>query len=143
MTFAPGANTDAQGQAVLVGNPMIYNMPAPASYTGATVYVAADIVGGIIVNGNSGAMNGTLPTAALLVAAIRNIVGSQLAIGACVECLIINGGTGVITLIAGSGGSFDTNQAGSSQIIAVGTSKYVTIRLSNVTIGSEAYVIFS
>jgi hypothetical protein len=141
--FAPGANTDAQGQAVLVGNPMVYNMPAPASYSGATVFLASDIIGGIIVSGNGGAINDTLPTAALLVAALKGIFGLQLAVGSCVECLIINGGTGIITLIAGSGGTFDTNQGGASQIIAVGASKYVTLRLTNITIGSEAYVIYS
>lgn len=143
MSFPPGANTDAQGQAVLVGNPMIYNMPAPASYPSTQTYAAADIVGGIIVQGNAGAISSTLPTAALLVAAIKAIVGPQLAVGACVECLIINGGTGIVTLIAGTGGTFDTNQGGASQIIGVGTSKYVTLRLTNVTPGSEAYVIYS
>lgn len=144
MSYAPGANTDSQGQAVLVGNPVIYNMPPPASYAGSVTYLNSDIIGGIVVHNTSGgSVNGTLPTAALLVAAVRAIVGSQLAVGACVECLIINGGTaGTITLLTGTGGSFDTNQVG-GQAIITGTSKYITIRLTNITVGSEAYTVYS
>jgi hypothetical protein len=143
MTFAPGANTESQGQALLLGNPEIFNMPAPASYTGAGItYLTGDIIGGIIVHGNSGAVTATLPTAALLVAAIKAIVGSQLQIGATIGCLIVNGGTGTITLAAGTGGSFDTNQS-SGQAILTGTSKYAMLRLTNITVGSEAYTIYS
>lgn len=142
--FAPGANTDSQGQALLVGNPEVWNMPAPASYNGAGItYLSADILGGIIVHGNAGAVTATLPTAALFVAALKGLFASQLQIGATIGCLIINGGTNTITLAAGTGGSFDTNQGGASQQIAVNTSKYVMLRVTNITPGSEAYVIYS
>jgi hypothetical protein len=143
MSFAPGANTEAQGQALLVGNPEIFNMPAPASYSGAGItYLSTDIIGGIIVHGNGGAVTGTLPSAALLVAAVKAIIGSQMQIGATIGCLIINGGTGTITLAAGSGGGFDTNQT-SGQAILTGTSKYCMFRFTSITVGSEAYVIYS
>jgi len=143
MTFPPGANTDGQGQAFLIGNPEVWNMPAPASYaSGSQTYLASDILGGIIVHGNAGAVNGTMPTAALLVAAMRQIFGPQLAVGATVGCLIVNGGSNTITLLAGTGGGFDTNQS-SGQSILTGTSKFVMVRFSNITIGSEAYVIYS
>jgi hypothetical protein len=140
MTFPPGANTDGQGQAMLMGNPEVWNMPAPASYSGATTYLASDIIGGIIVNGGT-TFASVLPTAALLVAAMKGIFGAQLQVGATVGCLIVNGGSGTITLTAGSGGAYDTNQS-SGQAILTGTSKYVMIRLTNVTLGSEAYVIY-
>ena len=140
MTFPPGANTDGQGQAMLMGNPEVWNMPAPASYSGATTYLASDIIGGIIVNGGT-TFASVLPTAALLVAAMKGIFGPQLQVGATVGCLIVNGGSGTITLTAGSGGAYDTNQS-SGQAILTGTSKYVMIRLTNVTLGSEAYVIY-
>jgi hypothetical protein len=145
MTFPPGANTEAQGQAFLVGNPEVFNMPAPASYSGAQTYLATDIIGGIIVHNTGGAgITATLPTAALLVQALKAIFGQQLQIGATIGCLIINGGaTGTITLAAGAGGSFDTNQNAASQAILTGTSKYVMLRLTNVTPGSEAYTIYS
>jgi hypothetical protein len=140
MTFPPGANTDGQGQAFLIGNPEVWNMPAPASYSGAQTYLASDIVGGIIVNGGT-SYTSVLPTAALLVAALRAIFGQQLAIGMTIGCLIVNGGSGTITLNAGSGGAYDTNQS-SGQAILTGTSKFVMIRLTNITAGSEAYVIY-
>ena len=142
MTFPAGANTDGQGQAFLMGNPEVWNMPAPASYSTTATYLTSDIVGGIIVNGNAGAITSTLPTAALLVAALRTIFAMQLAIGDTIGCLIVNGGSGVITLAAGTGGSYDTNQT-AGQSIAVGASKYVMLRLTNITIGSEAYTIYS
>jgi hypothetical protein len=140
--FPPGANTEAQGQALLVGNPEVWNMPTPASYSTTQTFTAADIIGGIIVAGNAGAITDTLPTAALLVAALKAIFGPQLAIGATVGCLIVNGGSGIITIAAGSGGTFDTNQTG-GQSISVGASKYVMLRLTNITLGSEAYTIYS
>lgn len=143
MTFPPGANTEAQGQALLIGNPECYNMPAPASYNGATTFLASDVIGGIIVSGNAGAITDTMPTASLLVAAIKGIFGPQVAVGLTIPCLIINGGTGAITLAAGAGGSFDGNQSAGSQVIPIGASKYVMIRLTNITVGSESYTMYS
>lgn len=135
-----GTDSTAQEQAVKVGNPVIYNMPAPASYAGNATYTATDIVGGIIVhNTSAGAVTGTMPSPSLLLAQI-----DKPRIGDCVECLIINGGaSGAITLTAVAGVTFDTNQLSGSQVIATQTSKYVICRFTNVTAGSQAYVVYS
>ena len=138
-----GANTDSQNQAVKVGSPMVYNVAAPASIVGAQVYLSADILNGTIIHGNAGAVAGTLPTAALLAAALKGVLGLQMQVGDMVECLIVNGGTGAITVTAGAGGTFDGNQGAPSQIISVGSSKYVQLRFTNTTPGSEAYTICS
>jgi hypothetical protein len=136
------ANTDstAQDQSVKVGNPMIFNMPTPASKSGAAVYAATDIIGGIIVHNTAGGtVTGTLPSPDSLASLIENP-----RVGDCVECLIINGGsTGSITLTAVAGVTFDTNQLGGSQVIATLTSKYVIMRFTNITAGSRAYVVYS
>lgn len=138
-----GANTDSQNQAVKVGSPMVYNVAAPASITGNQTYLSADILNGTIIHGNAGAATGTLPTAALLASAIKGILGMQMQVGDMVECLIVNGGTAAITISAGAGGSFDGNQGAPSQVISVGSSKYVQLRFTNITVGSEAYTICS
>jgi hypothetical protein len=135
-----GTDTSARDQAVKVGNPIIYNMPTPASYAGSATYLPSDIVGGIIVHNTSGgAVTGTMPSPAALAALIE-----APRIGDCVECLIINGGSaGNITLTAVAGVTFDTNQLAGSQIVATLTSKYITCRFTNVTPGSMAYVVYS
>lgn len=136
-----GVNSDAQDQGSKIGSPIIYNTPTPASYaSGAQTYLAADLLGQIIVHDGTSGLTATLPTAALLVAAIPNC-----RVGDTVECLIINGAnaSGSIVLAAGTGGSFDTNQGGGSKIIAFGNSKYVNIRITNSTLGSQAYTVYS
>jgi hypothetical protein len=136
-----GIDTTQQDMAERVGNPVIYNMPAPASYTGSQTYTAADLLGGTIVHDGSGGVTATLPTAALLVRAIPG--GGRT--GDTLYCLITNGAnvSGAITLAAGSGGSFDANQGGGSRVISFASSKTVQIRIGNATPGSESYVIYS
>lgn len=118
-------------------------LPAAATNAtaGAVTLTAAEILGGIVVVDCAGAgRTYTLPTAALLVAAIP---GAQ--VGDVVRCLIVNGSDAAesITLAAGSGGGFDTNQTSASRIIAQNVSKVVHIRLTNVTAASEAYVVYA
>jgi hypothetical protein len=144
MTTYTGVDDSGKDMAQKVGNPVIYNMPAAASYSGAVTYQASDLIGGIIVHNTSGAgVNGTLPTAASMRAALSQF-GAPARVGDTIYCLIVNGGsTGSITLVAGSGGSFDTNQVAGSQVIATQTSKTALIRMTNVTPGSEAYTVYS
>jgi predicted RecA/RadA family phage recombinase len=116
--------------------------PAPASIAtvGAATYTAAQILGGIIVRDTNGASRSdTLPTAALLVAAIPGV-----RVGDVVRCQITNGADAaeVLTILVGAGGAFDANQTASSQVIGQNTSKTLTIRITNVTAASEAYVAY-
>lgn len=95
---------------------------------------------GIITQSPSTGNTSTFDTAANIVAGVNKISAGAV-IGDMVTVLLINGnGTNAITLAAGSGGGFDTNQA--NRTVPVNTSKYVWIRLTNVTPGSEAYVIY-
>lgn len=122
--------------------PFVQNTPTPASYStaGAQTYTVADVIGTIIVrNCNGGSRTDVLPTAALMVAALPNA-----RIGDTFDCLIINGtnAANTVTITAGSGGALDTNQNAATAVIAQNSSKYISIRLTNVTIGSEAYVFY-
>jgi hypothetical protein len=115
---------------------------AAATYAtaGAQTYTAADIVGGIIVRDPNGAgRSDVLPTAANLVAAVPGAV-----VGDTIRCIIVNGADAAetITIGAGSGGAFDTNQTSASRVIPQNASKIIHIRLTNVTASSEAYVAY-
>lgn len=142
---AVAANPSASGYVRLNGTAALFDddaAPAPASYStaGAVTLTAADLLGSIIVADTNGAgRTYTLPTAALLVAAIPGV-----AVGDIVRCLIVNGADAaeVLTLAAGSGGGFDANQTASSRVIGQNTSKTIAIRITNVTAASEAYVAY-
>lgn len=144
---AVAANPSSTGYVKLRGTSALYVGDAGAAATsdataGARTYTAAEILGGIIVRDCAGASRtDTLPTAALLVAAMPGV-----AIGDIVRCLIVNGSdpvTEIITLAAGSGGAFDTNQTAVSRTILGTCSKLVHIRITNVTASSEAYVVYA
>lgn len=108
---------------------------------GAVTLTAAEVLGGIVVADPNGAgRTYTLPTAALLVAAIPGA-----AVGDIIRCLIVNGADAaeVLTIAAGAGGAFDANQTATSQVIGQNTSKLVHIRLTNVTAAAEAYVVYA
>lgn len=113
--------------------------PASINTAGAATYTAAQILSGIIVRDPNGAgRTDTLPTAALLVAAMNKpAVGDTLAV------TIVNGADAAetITLAGGTGGTFDANQTAASQVIPQNTSKTVRIRITNVT--TPAYVIYA
>lgn len=145
-----GTDSDLRDSAVNIGNPLIQNTPTPASYgTGAQQLLAADILGGIVVAAGSagaGATAITLPTALNLANAIRAINPQGVRIGDTVWCLIINGNssTGVLTITSpGSSVTFDTNQNSASQVVPQNSSKEIACRFTNVTAGSEAYVVYS
>lgn len=115
--------------------------PASVATAGAGTYTAAQVLGGIIVRDCAGASRtDTFPTAALLVAALP---GAK--IGDTLRVHIINGSDAAetITLAAGSGGGFDTNQTTASRVIGQNASKDVYVRITAVASGSEAYVLYA
>lgn len=108
---------------------------------GAVTLTAAEVLSGIVVADCAGAgRTYTLPTAALLVAAVP-----QAKVGDLLRLKVVNGSDAAetITIAEGSGGGFDTNQTSSSRVIPQNTSKDLLIRLTNVTASSEAYVVYA
>jgi hypothetical protein len=133
-----------------VSNPLGVNwidgIGAPASMTSGTAFTftASNLLTGIIVANPTASITATLDTAANIVAAVNSNTAGAV-VGDYICCLMVNGSAGAftVTLAAGSGGGFDTNQAAGSRIITQNASKYVFIRLTNVTPGSEAYIVYS
>lgn len=146
IAVAAAANPTSTGTCRLIGgrvqgSGVVGSGPAQASINtaGNATYTAAQLLGGCIVRDpNGAARSDTLPTAALLVAAMP---GAK--VGDVIRCHIVNGADAaeVLTILAGAGGTFDANQTAASQIIGQNTSKDIWIRLTNVTAASEAYAI--
>lgn len=115
--------------------------PASIATAGNATYTAAQLLSGIIVRDPAGAgRTDTLDTAANIVAAL-----SGAAVGDIITVHIVNGADAAetITLAAGTGGAFDTNQTAASRVIPQNASKDIRIRLTNVTGGAEAYVVYA
>lgn len=105
---------------------------------GAETWTAAQVLGGLIRRDCNGAgRTDTLPTAALLVAALP---GAR--VGDVIKVKVINDSDAAetLTLQAGSGGSFA--QVAASRIVAQNQSKELWIRLTNVGAGTEAYAAY-
>lgn len=140
-----GSFEELQDSAVKTGNPMIYNIPAPASLSGAAnTLTAAQVINGIVVVNNAAvATTLTLCTAPALAAALRGIFSSRGVIpGDTIEVYVGNGGTALLTLsVSGATGmSFDP---GSGTTVTAGTSRILWVRFTSGAIGSETAVIFT
>lgn len=120
-----------------IGTPVSLNPGATQTLT------AAQLGTGVVVLNPSTTNTTTFDTAANIVAYF-NANSAGAVVGDILEVLIINGqSTNTLTLAAGSGGTYDTNQTAGSRIIPGNASKVVLIRLTNVTSGSEAYTVYS
>lgn len=118
-----------------------FGTPRTLSTSSAVTLSAGDLLTGIITINPGAAVTATFDTAANLLTAC-NSVSAGVQIGDVISCLIVNGvtATNAITLAAGTGGSFDTNQLNTT--IPAATSKWVQLRFTNVTPGSAAYTIY-
>lgn len=142
------ANPTLTGRVVLCGyspRPKLQavqtNSVAPTSYAtaGNATITAAQVLSGVIVRDcGGGARTDTLPTAALLVAAVPNAK-----VGDLIRCTVINGSDAAeaLTIAEGAGGTWDTNFV-AAKAVAQNAARELIIRLTNVTASSEAYVVY-
>lgn len=129
-TIGIASKTDGSG--VRFGNGRIsMNKPTnPTSYSANYTTTAAEILNaGIIVH--SAAITITLPTAALLVVAIPGTA----TVGDVIQFYIVSTGNSLATLAAGTGGTIAADSGSPRQ-------RFVLIRFTNVTAGSEAYSVY-
>jgi hypothetical protein len=137
-----GAGPAADGNAAFVlhdprGVPpaVLPGVRAEVALDTAVTVTPAQVLGGFIRTSPAGAINLTLPTAALLVAALP---GAK--VGDTVEFMVSNtaGGANAATLVAGSGGTLRGPVAVPQNKTAI-----VRLTLTNVTAASEAYTGYS
>lgn len=112
-----------------------------ATVTGITL-LASDLLGGLILHAPTGAVNDTLDTAAAIIAAIPGVTGSlsnsQGACGFYFDVVNTTGGSNTITIVAGVGGTIT-----GTATIAQNNGKRFLLIVTNATVGSEAYTVYS
>ena len=115
--------------------------PISITPTTSVTITAAQLLTGVITIKATNATTVTFDTAANIVAAV-NGASAGAVVGDYISVLIVNGAsaTSTLTLATSTGVTYDTNQANST--IPVASSRYALIRLTNVTPGSEACVIY-
>jgi len=129
------ANPGGSGFKQLFGNGAV---PLSTTSTSFTLSTANMLTGIVVVN--SAGSTVTLDTAALMVAGV-NAASAGVNVGDIVG-VEISANTGTVTVQAGSGGTFDTNVTAGAKVIPIAGAKTVFVRFTNVTPGSEAYVIY-
>lgn len=135
-----GAFEEAQDSAFKVGNPEIFNIPAPASLTGSSnTLTAQQLVNGIIVINNATTTTATLPTATALAAVLRGFSSRGIIAGDAIYVTLVSGGAGAITITDSASIIHDAN---TSQSVPAGTSRQLLVRFTNGTPGSEAAAYF-
>jgi hypothetical protein len=136
-----GSFEESQDSAFKVGNPEIYNIPAPLSLSGSSAITAQQLINGIISCVSASAVTLTFPTATALAAMLRAYSSRGIVNGDAIYVLIVNGGSslGAITITPGAGMTFD---AGSPATIAIGVSRTLLMRFTVGTPGSETAVLF-
>lgn len=117
------------------------NGTVPTSNTTTSLTVtAAMLLGGILISNGASAVTATFDTAVNIVAAV-NAASAGANVGDVVG-IEISANTSAVTVAAGTGGTFDANVTAGAKAIALSTAKTVFVRLTNVTAGAEAYVIY-
>jgi hypothetical protein len=116
-----------------------FGAPRTVSTSSAVAISMGDLLTGIITINAGAPLTATFDSAANMVA-VLNTISAGAVIGDQVSCLLINSGGSTITLAVPASGSFDTNQA--SRTVVTNTSKWVTVRFTNVTNGAEAYTVY-
>ena len=144
----PSAGNVTIGTVTFPNNPLGTNYivgtgtPISTVPAGTSTIDVGQLLTGIIIQAPSVPNTSTLDSAANIVAGVMKISAGTLA-GDIIQCYFGNGSNAnAITLAAGSGGSFDTNQLIAARTIAANASRWVFVRLTNVTLGSEAYTIY-
>jgi len=128
---------DPRLQSVAFPLTQVATIPGDANQT----LTPAQVLSGFIIRGGSmtAARTDTLPSAAALCEAIQGVM-----VNTSFELPIRNAATGAfaITLAAGPGGTmFDP--AGALRQIAQSTTKFFQVVFNNVTVGQEAYTVYS
>ena len=119
---------------------LVYPTFTPATYADTGTVTASDLLGGLILGTKAGAATITLPTAALLNAAIP-----APAVGRSFEFFVRNTGNNTYTVAVGTGG---TSASGNTLTVATLSTRIFLLRITGVAVGSDptssdAYTLYS
>lgn len=108
---------------------LVYPTFTPATYPDTATVTAADVLGGFIIGTKAGAATLTLPTAALLNAAIPGA-----SVGRSFEFFVRNTGNNTYTMAVGTGG---TSATGNTLTVATVNTRTFLLRITGVANGSD------
>jgi hypothetical protein len=136
-------NTKRVAANVHQGPPFEFTTVTTVTTTGAVTITAAQVLGGMYMRDPNGApRTDTLPTAALLVAAVREALGGAVSPkdGMTLHFFVRNNADAseLLTIAVGTGGT-----ANGTMTIAQNSKRDFRIRITSFTLGSEAYVCYS
>lgn len=131
----------------LIGKGAFFEPVAPASIAtaGAATYLADDLLKGVVKRATSGASRtDILPTAALVCSAFAARYGG-VKVGCMFSFMLINDATAAETITLTLGSGMTSGNAGTqfSSAIAQNATKTFRVRITNITAGSEACVIYA
>lgn len=121
-------------------NSLVYQVFTPATYPDTATVTAAELLGGLLIDTKNGAVTLTLPTAALLIAAIPGA-----AAGVSFVFYVRNTGNNTTTVAVGTGG---TSVSGNTLTVATLSTRMFLLRVTGVqsdaVVGSaDAYALYS
>ena len=106
--------------------------------SGVITLTAAQLLGGLIIVDCQDAQSATLPTAALLCAAIPGVTGTAQNTGACgFRFMIKNSGDSTLTIAAGTGCTLE----GTSTVVTTELREFVIV-ITDTTAGAETYTCY-
>ena len=127
-------NFQVDGKNDMLFGPQLYPTLSVSAINATATATAAEVVSGLITSTTGAAVSITLPTAALLMAAVPGC-----RVGTVVVCYIANlGGANAITILGGTGLTIDAD----NDTIAAGTGCALLIRFTVVTSGSETAIAY-
>lgn len=127
-----GSSGTTNGNGIRFGTSRVVKNYPTAPTTGGTTTLSTDQVldaGIYVINANSTI---TFPTAALLVAALPNAQ-----VGDVINFAIASTGNNTPTIAAGTGGTIGSQTTGVARV-----TRYLSIRITNIGAGTEAYIIY-
>lgn len=103
---------------------LVYETYTPTTYTDSATVAASELLGGILIDTKNGAATLTLPTAALLNAAVPGA-----AVGKSVKFYVRNTGNNTCTVAVGTGG---TSVSGNTLTVATVNTRMFLLRITGV-----------
>ncbi len=119
---------------------LVYETYTPATYPDTATVTAAELLGGLLIETKAGAATLTLPTAALLNAALPGA-----AVGKCVCFYVKNTGNNTTTVAVGTGG---TSFSGNTLTVATLSTRQFLLRITAVSnsvdpASTDTYTLYS
>lgn len=108
---------------------LVYEMRTPTTYAADATVTPTELLGGVLIDSKNGAETLTLPTAALINAAVPGA-----AVGKSFEFFVRNIGNNTTTVAVGTGG---TSVSGNTLTVATLSTRFFLLRITAIANGAD------